>query len=82
MCKKDENQFQCPTNLPRLNVTLPTDQATRSAWVEKIKGLKLLKAQTQNPDAGIEFLVAGGTSGINEVVTTQWFFPARPPHLS
>ena len=70
MCKKDENQFQCPTNLPRLNVTLPTDQATRNAWVEKVKGLKFLKAQTQSHEAGIRFLTAGGKSGINEVATT------------
>ena len=70
MCKKDENQFQCPANLPRLDVTLPTDQATRSAWVEKVKGLKFLKAQTQSHEAGIRFLTAGGKSGINEVATT------------
>ena len=76
-CQKDENQFQCPTNLPRLNVTLPTDQATRSAWVEKIKGLKFIKAQTQSDEAGIRFLIAGGTSGINEVATTTWFHPFR-----
>lgn len=78
MCKKDENQFQCPTNLPRLNVTLPTDQAMRSAWVEKIKGLKLLKAQTQNPYAGITFLTSGRQEGINNIATTALFEDNSP----
>ena len=67
VCKKDESQFQCPTNLPRLNVTLPTDHATRSAWVEKVKGLKFLKAQTQDPHAGITFLMSERQEGINNV---------------
>ena len=73
MCKKDESQFQCPTNLPRLNVTLPTDHATRSAWVEKVKGLKFLKAQTQDPHAGITFLMSERQEGINNVATTGLF---------
>ena len=73
MCQKDENQFQCPTNLPRLNVTLPTYKATRSAWVEKIKGLKFIKAQTQDSSAGITFLQSGRQEGINNVATITLF---------
>ena len=75
MCKKDENQFQCPANLPRLDVTLPTDQATRSAWVEKVNGLKFLKAQTQNQNryAGVIFLTSGRQEGINNIATTTLF---------
>ena len=62
MCKKDENQFQCPTNLPRLNVTLPTDQAMRSAWAEKIKGLKFLQKNDEN---GIEMVAAFSLGAYN-----------------
>ena len=79
VCKKDENQFQCPANLPRLDVTLPTDQATRSAWVEKIKGLKFLKVQTQDPHAGIAFLMSERQEGINNIATTTLFdYNSRP----
>ena|GEM_PF-1316706 len=73
VCKKEETEFQCPANLPRLDVTLPTDQATRSAWVEKVKGLKFLKAQTQDPHAGIAFLMSERQEGINNIATTVLF---------
>ncbi|MDO4874416.1 MAG: hypothetical protein Q4A35_04430, partial [Candidatus Gracilibacteria bacterium] len=73
VCKKDENQFQCPTNLPRLNVTLPTDKATRSAWVEKIKGLKFIKMSSELDPVSKE----AGTYETNEHVGYTEIFRYR-----